>query len=63
MSGLPDKIRITGVWNERGGDWQIAIGDGEQTIAYARVIGSTGDSTSHAKAMAIAERICEGWNA
>lgn len=61
---LPDKIRITGVdWNERGGDWQIAIGDGEQTIAYARVLGSPGDSTSYAKAITIAECICEGWNA
>lgn len=61
---LPDKIRITGVdWNERGGDYQIALGDGQQTIAYAWVLGSPGDRTSHAKAMAIAERICEGWNA
>ena len=61
---LPDKIRITHLgWNEDRGAYKVQLGDGTQTIAYAWVPGSPGDNTSHAKAMAIAVRICEGWNA
>lgn len=62
MSALPEKVRITHVgWNEDRGAYKAQIGDSNRTIAYAWVPGSHTDA--HAEVMAIAIRICEGWNA
>ena len=61
---LPDKIRITRLgWNEGCGAYKVQIGDSKQTIAYVWVPSSPDDLTSHARAIVIAERICEGWTA
>lgn len=61
---LPQKIRATlARWSEEECAHKIQLGDSEQTIAYVWVPGRYADQDAATKAVQIATRICEGWNA
>jgi hypothetical protein len=55
---LPERIRITHCgWTEQRGGYKVQLGTDDETIGYAYTPGN-----DHERAMAIAIRICEGWN-